>query len=408
MQLRLSNLILLTSLLSSATLFASEDNNRSLDSYISKLKNKQFDLDYKKNEAESSKLRDSWIAPINLSYAISRSNPRSSEQETRTTAIKMDQPIFQSGGIYYGIKFATASKKYNDYTIDVAKRKMIKDAIAFLMQIKQSDLKIERQKLQIDNAEINLELKKEQYMSGQLDSGFLDDAIIERNGVKQALYDLETTKERLVSSLSALSDMDHSSAHVPHLELIDAEEFLSHNIQMEMLDSQIVRDEYNKKMTIAKYLPSVNFNAGYTWTKSINNEIIFLEGERNFYDYGIRANMPLNINTFRDIESAKIDYLKSKVVKEDTKVQLQALFTQVMQNLENLKKKKLLSIANQELYNKLLEETRALFEAGYKTQYDVALLKNSADIAALDAKIYEFDRQLELLSLYEMYVNDLE
>lgn len=378
-----------------------------MDGYISKLKQEQFMLDYKKNEAQSSKLRDSWIAPINLSYSLSRSNPRVNVQETRTAAIKMDQPIFQSGGIYYGIKFASASKKYTQFSIDVAKRKMIKDAVSFLMQIQQTALKIERQKLQISNANINLELKKEQYKSGQLDSGFLDDAIIEKNLQTQSLYDLETAKERLVSSFSALSDLDYKSATLPHLELLDAEEFLSHNIQLELIESQMKRDEYNKKMTVTKYLPSVNFTAGYTSTESINNEIIFLEGQRNFYDYGVRANLPLNINTFRDIESAKIDYLKSKVTKEDTKVQLQALFNQVVQNLKNLEKKRLLSLENRELYLKLVEESRELLSVGYKTQYDVDLLQNAADIASLDAKIFEFDRQLELLNLYEMYVNEL-
>ena len=42
----------------------------------------------------------------------------------------MDQPVFQSGGIYYGIKYAEASRIYSDYSIDVAKRKLVKDAIS--------------------------------------------------------------------------------------------------------------------------------------------------------------------------------------------------------------------------------------------------------------------------------------
>lgn len=394
------------SLVLSAELLLANDHNSSFESYISDVKREQFRFDYEKNEAESSVLRDSWIAPINISYTFSRSNsnPIRPEQETRTTAIKMDQPIFQSGGIYYGIRFATASKKYTDYSIDVAKRKMIKDAIALLMQIKQSDLKIERQKLQIQNSEIGLEQKTQQYLTGQLDSSFLDDAVIERNSVTQALYDQESAKERLIASFRVLSDLDYKSARIPKLELLNQEEFLKYNTQLEMAESQIQRDEYSKKMTITKYLPSVNFTAGYTWTVQTN--AFFAEGEREFYDYGLRANLPLNINTFREIESAKIDYLKSNVMKEDVKNEQIALFTQVMQNLENLEKKKGLSVKNKELYSKLLEDTHALYSAGYKTEYDVSLLQNSVDIAELDVKIYEIDRQLELLNLYEMYVND--
>lgn len=407
-QSKKTTLFILASLAFNGTTLFANDMNSSLEHYISDIKQKQFYYDYEKNEADSSVLRDSWIAPIDISHSLSRtnSNPRTGVQETRTTAIKMDQPIFQSGGIYYGIRFATASKKYTDYSIDVAKRKMIKDAIALLMQIKQSDLKIERQKLQIQNAEIGLEQKTQQYLTGQLDSSFLDDAVIERNSVTQALYDQESAKERLIASFRVLSDLKYDQVRIPQLELLNQEEFLKYNIQLDMADSQIQRDEYSHKMTTSKYLPSVNFTAGYTWTESTNNFIGFLDGLRKFYDYGIRVNLPLNINTFREIESAKIDYLKSSVMKEDVKNQQIALFEQVMQNLSNLEKKKNLSVKNKELYGKLLKDTRALYGAGYKTEYDVSLLQNSVDIAKLDVKIYEIDRQLELLNLYEMYVND--
>jgi len=399
----LNHLVLLSLLLSSSLL--ANDNNSSLDDYISKIKKDQFNYDYEKNEAESSKLRDSWIAPLNLQYSYSKSNPYVDEQTAQNAAIKMDQPIFQSGGIYYGIKYANASKKYSDYSVDVAKRKMIKDAISFLMQIKQSDFRIKRQKLQIKNSEISLEQKKEQYLNGQLDSGFLDNAVIERNVVIQNLYDIETSKERLISSFSTLSDLDYKNVSIPYLELLNKDEFLKHNIILKMADSKIEQDDYNKNVTIAKYLPVVSLTAGYNWNKS-DSPWTFGANEKDYYDYGFRATIPININTFRDIESAKIDFLKSGLVKEDNRIQLDALFNQVMQNLENLDKKKLLSTENKEIYSKLLADTKNLYRAGYKTEYDVNLLDNSVKISELDSKIYEIDKQLELLTLYEMYVNN--
>ena len=396
-------------LLLSSSLFA---QNEALDAYISENKKQQFTYDYQKNEAESSKLRDSWIAPLRLNYSYGVSNPYEVEQKNQNAAIKMDQPIFQSGGIYYGIKFANASKKYSDYSVDVAKRKMIKDAIYFLMQIKQSNLREQKQKLVIQNSEINLELKKEQYLSGQLDSGFLDNAVIERNIVIQALYDIQTARERLISSFNALSELDHESATIPHLELLNEEEFLKYNIALKVAESKIQKDKYNKNVTIAKYLPRVSITAGYNWTKSENQKFsaggIIIDGsnELQYYDYGIKASMPLDINTFRDIESAKVDFLKSEVVKEDKIVQLKSMFEQVMQNIKNLERKKLLSVENRDIYAKLLKDTKELFRAGYKTDYDVSILKNSVSISEINAEIFEYDKQLELLTLYEMYVND--
>jgi len=404
--MRVLNLLTLLLVVSSTHLFSNEKEG-SLNGYISDLKQEQFDLDYQKSEAEGSLLRDSWIAPLNLNYTYIRNNQNVNEESKHAAAIRMDQPIFKSGGIYYGIKFAQNSKKYNDYTIDVAKRKLIKDAISILMQLKQSTLKINKQELQIKNSEINLKFKEEQYLNGQLDSGFLDNAVIERNFVIQTLYDFQTAQERLVNTFRTLSDLDHENATAPHLELLNQEEFLAHNIVLKKADSLLQRDKYAKNMTITKYLLEVSIVAGYNWNKNnLNNTPSSYDREKDYYDYGVRATLPLSINTFRDIESARIDFLKSQVVMEDKQRELKAIFRQVMQNIENYDKKKSLSLENKDIYAKLLADTKKLFAAGYKTEYDVQTLENSVDISELNSKIYEIDKQLELLNLYEMYVNE--
>jgi outer membrane protein TolC len=403
------NLLTLLCLSSSSFLFANE-NNISLDSFISNYKNKQFEYDYEKSEAESSKLRDSWIAPLRLNYNYSKSNPYITEQLNESAAIRMNQPIFQSGGIYYGIKFANASKLYTDVSIDVAKRKMIKDAISILMQIKQTIMKEKKQRLQIKNSEINLLQKKEQYLSGQLDSGFLDNAIIQKNIVTETLYDIQTNKQRLINRFEALSDLNYKSVAVLHLDPITKEEFLKHNIVLQKSDAEIDKNRYAKDIRVAKYLPSINVTAGYNWQKTSNQKFSptfpAFSNELDYYDYGFRVSFPIDLNTFRDIESAKVDYLKSQVVRMDKKRELTALYKQVMRNIENFNKKIKLSRENKKLYKKLLKDTKKLYAAGYKTKYDVNTLSNSLKIQTLDTKIYEMDKQLELLNLYEMYIND--
>ena len=403
--------LILLCLTYSVTLIANEKNS-DLDKYLSNNKQKQFEYDYEKNDKESSKLHDSWIAPIQLDYSYVRSKPYTKEQTNENAAIKMSQPIFKSGGIYYGIKYANASRLYADYSIDVAKRKMIKDAISILMQIKQAGLRIEKQKLQIKNSEINLLQKKEQYLNGQLDSGFLDNAIIQKNVVIQALYDLQTSQERLITQFETLSDLNYQSVSVPHLELISSEEFLKHNIVLKHSSAEIQKNKELKNVTIAKYLPSVNFTAGYTWTKSsgtgfeTGGNFIDTSNELSYYNYGLQASLPLDVNTFRDIESAKVDYLKSQVVTQDKKRELSALFDQVMHNIKNYDKKISLSDENIKLYSKLLKDTKDLYQAGYKTEYDVDTLQNSLKIQNIDSKLFELDKQLALLTLYEMYVNN--
>ncbi|MEA3228724.1 MAG: TolC family protein, partial [Campylobacterota bacterium] len=397
--------VVLLLLLYTTTLIATDDITVS-DNYISTLKQKQFNYDYEKNSEQSSLLENSWIAPLNLSYSYSKTNPYGDVQINQMGAITIDQPIFQSGGIYYGIKYAQATKKYSDYSVDVAKLKMIKDTIALLMQIKQSEFRIERQKLQIENSEINLAQKKEQYLSGQLDSGFLDTAIIERNFKTQALYDMQTSKERLVSNFTTMSDLSYKELTIPHLELLSKEQFLKYNISLKMAKAKLKRDNLNQDVTFAKYLPRVTLTGGYYWTKNENRTMKIGASERDYYNYGFRVNMPININSFQDIEVSKIEFMKSALLKEDRVLTLNSMFEQVMQNISNFEKKQILSLENIELYSKLLKDTKKLFNAGYKTQYDVDTLQNSLKISELDSKIFEIDKQLELLTLYEIYVND--
>jgi len=404
--MKVLNLLITLSLLCSTQLLAKEET-KDLDKYISQNKKEQFEADYQKNEAESSKLRDSWIAPVNLNYRYEKSNPYDNKQKQKSAGIAIDQPIFQSGGIYYGIKFAQASRDYGDFSVDVTKRKLIKNAISLLMQIKQIELKESKQKLQIQNSEISLAQKKEQYLNGQLDSGFLNNAIIERNIVIQALYDIQTNKQKLLSEFKAISDVHPNDLMIPYLETLSKQEYLAKNIILNMSKSEIERNGYNKNVTIAKYLPRINIVAGYNWQKSEDQSFFSGSGtvsqETNYYNYGFRATLPLDINTFRDIEVSQVDYLKSKLVIEDRRRELTATFEQVMHNIENYDNKKQLSRENTDLYKELLDQTTDLYAAGYKTKYDVDLLQNSVDIENMNIQIFEIDKQLELLTLYETY-----
>ena len=396
-----------------------EASTGSLDDYLSELKRKQFGYEYEKVDNESSKLRDSWIRPIILKYSITRQNPYNEqpdggETENQNAAIVIDQPIFQSGGIFYGVKFANASREFANYSIDQQKRIMIKQAVDFLMQIKQSVLTIEKQNLQIENSGINLEQKREQYLNGQLDSGFLNNAIIETNIVKQALFDLETRNAQLIAQFKKISDLDPKTAKIPFLAMLDEERFLEQNIDVKLAESEGEKNRYNKNVTLVKYLPAVNLQASYNWQSQTSN---FYAGDNivsssppdtTYYRYGLAASMPLDINSYNDFEAAKVEYLKSQVVIVDKKRELKLLYDQVMQNLTNFDKKIALAEENRQLYATLLGDTKGLFRAGYKTQYDVDILSNSMKIEVINQKIYEIDKQLELLTLYEKMSSDVQ
>jgi len=392
-------LTLLSVLVYSSYIFAS-------DSYISDVKLKEFELDYEKNKAQSSLIKNGWIAPINLNYSYQRNNSTNDDKSYENASISIAQPIFQSGGIFYGIEYANSFKEFSNYLVDIDKKKMQKDIVSLLIKIKQLGLKIKKQNLQIVNAKIDLDRKKEQYLNAEIDSSFLDNAIIKLNSITLALYDLETAKENLISNLKTLTDLDYKDIDIPSLKLMSKDEFIKNNLLLNMQNAKKRASKYKKDMIVSKYLPRINILAGYNWSKTPN-----LVGsgytQLDYYNYGVSISMPLNINSIADIESVKVEALKDELLIEDRKVFLNAIYEKVTHNLKNIEKKQSLSLKNVDIYKKLLSDTKKLFKGGYKTQADIEMLQNSLDISKIDYEIFKLDRELELLNLYEMVKNEI-
>ena len=382
-----------------------QEHNATLEGYLSGLKEEQFALEQRNIDAQSSTLRDSWIQPIRLSYTHMKSDPYGSDQTNKNAVITLDQPIFKSGGIYYAVKFADATHQNATDTLEQQRRALIKQAVTLLMQLRQTELTVRKQELVIANARINLEQKRELYLNGQIDSGFLNSAMIEANQATQALFELQNSKERLLSSFRTVSDLDPEKAPLPRLELIEEDDFLARNIDIKTLESARERERYNKAVTVAKYLPQLNLVAGYN--REISKGVVFNgfgtipPTREEYYNYGFKLSMPLDINSISDAESARVTYLKSQVVLDDKKRELRALYEQVAQNMKHYDRKIALARSNSELYTELLKETQELYKAGYKTEFDVQNLENSVAIQQLDTQIFVIDTQIELLNLYE-------
>jgi outer membrane protein TolC len=392
-------LTLLSVLAYSSYVFAS-------NSYISDLKLKEFELDYEKNKAQSSLIKNAWIAPINLNYSYQKNNSLGSKNSYENASINIVQPIFQSGGIFYGIEYAKSLKEFSNYLVDIDKKKMQKNIVSLLIEIKQLGLKIKKQNLQIINAKLDLNRKKEQYLNGEIDSSFLDNAIIRLNSITLALYDMQNAKENLISNLKSLTKLDYKDVNIPHLKKITKDEFLKNNLILNMQNAKKISSKNKRDMVVAKYLPRISLLAGYNWSKTPA-----IKGggysEVDYYNYGVSINIPLNINALADIESSKIDTLKDTLLIQDRKLQLESLYDKVTQNLKNIEKKQSLSLKNIEIYRKLLSDTKKLFSGGYKTQSDVNMLQNSLNISKMDYEIFKLDRELELLNLYEMVKNEI-
>ena len=368
-----------------------------LVNYLSREKNLLFNYQEELNRLQSAILRKSWISPVMINYSESSNNQAGSYETSRTFNVGIDQPIFKSGGIYYAIKFANAQEGANRLDIDLQRRDLIVQAINTLFELKKNRLQQRQLRLKIRNDEIDIRRKREQYDAGIIDSSFLNQAILQRNRDQTTLLATQLTEKNLRNLFSLLSDKKPDGLRTPRLTLIDREEYRSKNLELEAQRLRVAQSEYDSKMTWSKYLPTLSLNANYTW----NDYAEPIPGIRDgYYRYGFRLSMPLSVNAPQDIEASRVAYLQQAVQLQDDRRRVESEYRLVLDTIAIIDKKIALARSDQKLYRGLLKSTREQAAAGQKTQSDVETMRNSMKMAELDARIYEIEKQIQLLKLY--------
>ncbi len=392
----LKKLFLLCSLLVSTVIYADE-----LGEILSDNKELLFDYQFESNELESDILSKSWMNPVRLQY-----NKNFSTQfidGTRITggySIIIDQPIFKSGGIYYGIKYSQALRDATRADIQLQKRMMIGDAVSILFNMKKTKLEQKKLKYQIKNDTIDILQKRESYDAGLIDSSFLDQAILKKSQDETALLQTDLTLMELKQKFALLSDKDPKHLRLPVLKLMSKNTYSEANLELKRDRLRAQQADYNQKVTWAKYLPTVSLQGQYT-DADLNpffstNPFI----KEKYYTYGFTISMPIDINTFSDIEASKVEKLKAAVEVLDRKNTVEEEYDWIDNSLSILDKKITLAKKDEKVYQSLYRLTKNLAEAGEKTSLDADIMQNSLQIRKIDQKIYEIEKQTQLLKLY--------
>ena len=364
------------------------------ENIISEDRMQNFKLNEKQIKENSNKLKKDWINPISYQYAKNLGT----DYKTEKSVIAINQPIFQSGGIYEAINYADSTYDYANKEIVQQKRALIKTAITYLFSIKKVDVNIKKAKLSIQNAKIDVTRKKEQVLNGFLDSSFLDNALLTLNSSKHTLIDLKYQKKELINNFQNISSKDYKSFVLPKLKLSNQKDFIENNIEVSKLDADIKMKKNFSYMTITKYLPSVN--AYYNYSKYHYTDGKSSIDKNSDQTFGLTLNVPLDTRTFNDIESKKIDYLKSKLSLKN-KIQDEKTFFQTkLDKIALLDERITITKEDLKLYDSILAILKEEKEAQLKTQNDLDTLQNSQNIKSLDLILYELDKQIELLELY--------
>lgn len=372
---------------------SAQEQNKIDEKILSEDRLNLFKYNQEKNEQSSSKLKKDWINPVNLSIAKSKSDT----SNTIRSAININQPIFKSGGIYSAINYANATYDYNNYDIKLQKKELIKQAVTMLFNLHILDLTIRRNELLLENANIDVERKKEQVFNGFLDTSTLDNAILDANEIKNNLADLYYQKDELISNFANIASSDYTNFELPVLTLVDEKMFLKRNLELSKAKADVEQKDYYSDMTVAKYLPTLSVDASHTQYHEDKNENITNE---NLYSYGLSLSMPLDVRTFNDIETEKINYLTSKLNLKNIELEERNFYKTKLSRLKMLENKKKIAQDDYKLYDSLLQVIVEERNAELKTQSDVDILQNSQKIKSIELKIYELEKQIELLDIY--------
>ena len=377
------------------------------DSLLSTLKQEEIDLTRKRAVVEAKKLRDSWINPVRMSYLYQKGD-QFPNQRLENFTISVDQPIFKSGGIYKAITYASAKKRSALLDVEATKKELVAQVLGLLYERRKLLYQLQKQELLVLNAQLDVLIKKEQYLSNEIDSTFLDNAILQKNQKELGLLSFRQNLSDIDEKIATLSDIDVERFRLPKFRLVPKEKFLHTNIHIQKEDARIDAAKDFYYMTIARYLPEISVLASYNYQKMRGS--LYFPGysySDHYYTYGARFSMPLfDINSFKNIQLAKIDLLKTRNALAQLKRQKSELFDNIARQLEILERKVALAKEDEKLYQKLLEDTKERFLAGEKTRYDVQIMRNSLRTKKLDRKIYEMERQNLLLTLYKELSDD--
>lgn len=396
--------LLLVSSLTTGLLFGVDE----LSNVLSGERNQLLDYQKEQTRNQTSQLEKSWISPVVVQYTKNYTTQFPETMDTAQFVISVDQPIFKMGGIWAAIKYANALGEANEIEIELQKRQLITQALTILYNLKKSQLQLDKLNLLIRNDELDILIQKESYEAGLSNRTLYDQALLKRNQDITSKLELELSITKLKNDFKLLSDDDPDTIALPHFGMIDQARYEANQLEVKRDELRVQEKQYNRYMTWSKYLPELSVTGSYV-DADINP--LFARSatglKEKYYTYGFKVTLPLNINSYHDIQSSKIDYLNAQITLNEQKKAIANEFDMIRKRLEIIDRKIELSKDDAQHYASMQQVARDLELVGDRTNYDTEIVTNTLKVRELDQAIYKYDAQLELLTLYAKVVDAL-
>lgn len=366
------------------------------ESLLSALRTEKLQLQEQRIDAQQFVERYRWLSPLQLGYTIRRLDDP--QQTSNSFVVSIDQPLFQSGGISAQIDLGDAQAKLSRLLLTQNRQDAVRTVVDTLLQLQKNRYMLQKQRLLVENATIDVERKTAQYQEGLTDGSFLDNAMLAKNALENALIETQTLVEKLLAKFKAYSDADEAAVKPPHFSAQSIEAYISNSIAVQSAKVESEMAEAAKRVTLSSYLPSVSLFGSYTDSR-VSPQSIYSQNT-NQSAFGVRFSLLLDPKGPKSYEAAKLDLLVAQKKAVESELEQRFVIQSSFASLKNFEQKIELAKKDALSYASLLEQTQAMESAGLKTYDDVRVLKNSKLIKELEAKIYEIDRQIELASLF--------
>lgn len=379
---------------------------------LTPLKQEQIAIKAQKNEIDADFLRDSWLSPVILQGGWQRSENRFVTGENERTAlsatVSISQDIFRSGGILHARRYADETRLVGRSALENERRQLVQEAVATLYTVRKLHWQIQKQQKLVQNAQIDIGRKREQFENGMLDSSFLDNALLDYSAKSAALIDLQMALAERESHFKTLSDHDPLSYEAPRFQAVPRARFLENNLILQLQTQQAQQQNHYRRMLGAKYLPRISVGASYQHYFSDESAPVTpatVEMER-VTAYGATLTIPLDFNGRREVESAKLSHRAAQNALIDARIAQEQLYAATMRRLEQIDAQRALAQQDIAVYDSLSAQIADQLKAGQKTRDDLKIMQNAREARALDLKIYDANAQIELLTLYARLTDD--
>jgi outer membrane protein TolC len=350
-----------------------------------------------KSLKESNIKKDSWINPLGIEATTSKSKAVGNKDSlsSNKVGINLEQEIFKSGAILSTIEKGKNLEKLSRVNYKKQKSILLSSIYGYVISLNTLDLKYKRAKLLIDNKDIEISKKLDYYNNGLIDISELDESVIELSELKNGIEDLKIEKAKLIKELKRLSSKEYKDISLLSLSNISASRYLNNNHNIESKKLELEDIKLDESITASSYLPKLSLYGtyGYDATQEQKND--------DYYTYGLKLSIPLDYNSSKAKERAKLNKLIATSQLQDIKEYEQDSYNSANQNLGYIDNKIKNSKTILKRYNSIYSSVKNMYDNALKSKSDVITLQNRIKVVKLDINLLEYEKKSIYNSLFK-------